>query len=40
VTDGSHTLHVALNGGDHHTVDLRGYSAGELAASRRLELGG
>jgi peptidase S41-like protein len=40
VTDGSHTLHVALNGGDHHTVDLRGYSAGELAASRKLELGG
>ena len=39
VTDGTHTLHVALNGGAHHTVDLRGYSAGELAASRKLEFG-
>jgi hypothetical protein len=39
VTDGTHTLHVALNGGAHHTIDLRGYSAGELAASRKLEFG-
>jgi len=39
VTDGRHALSVALDGAGPQTVDLRGFSDGELSACRRLTLG-
>jgi Peptidase family S41 len=37
VTDGSHAQTLALVAGEPHTIELRGFSAGELAAGRKLE---
>lgn len=39
VTDGEHALSVALHGTGQPAIELRGFSAGELAASRKLDLG-
>jgi hypothetical protein len=38
LTDGQHTLHVAISGTGHHTVGLHGYFGGALAARRDLPL--
>jgi hypothetical protein len=37
VKDGEHTLSVVLHGNGQHTLDLRGFFAGELVACRKLE---
>ena len=38
VTDGDHTVQLPSNGASARRVDLRGFSNGELAAARRLEV--
>jgi hypothetical protein len=40
VQDGERALSVEVNGAGGHTLDLRGYFTGELAACQRLQLGG
>lgn len=39
VTDGKHTQNVALAAGGSHVIEVRGFSAGELAASRKENVG-
>jgi hypothetical protein len=40
VQDGEHSVIVALEGTGEHTVDLFGFFSGELAACRKLPIGG
>jgi Peptidase family S41 len=39
IQDGEHTVSVTLAGAGEHTVELRGFDAGKLAAVRKLQLG-
>jgi hypothetical protein len=39
VTDGELTENVSLTVGQPHVIEVRGFSAGELAACRKQEVG-